>query len=145
MLKGRKHSYFVCGDFDINLLLLDNKRHVDYFFDTVMAKCLFPRITLPTRIQNTSHTLIDNISSNDIEDGLKSKSETLINDISDHKIIFTSDENMSYVEKNAKCIEIERQDELSLVNIVEELTLLDILSRLDQSQQSNPQNNYETF
>ena len=59
----------------------------------------FPRITLPTSIQNTSHTLIDNIFSNNIEDGLKSKSGILINDISDHKIIFTYEENMSYVEK----------------------------------------------
>ena len=60
---------------------------------------IFPRITLPTRIQNTSHTLIDNILSNNIEDGLKSKSGILINDISDHKIIFTYEENMFYVEK----------------------------------------------
>ena len=29
-----------------------------------MTKCFFPRITLPTGIQNTSHTLIDNILSN---------------------------------------------------------------------------------
>ena len=126
LLKRRKHSSFVCGDFNINLLSLDNKRHVNHFFDTVMVKCFFPRITLPTRIQNTSHTLIDNILSNNIEDGLKSKSGILINDISDHKIIFTYEENMSYVEKNAKYIEIEKQDELSLANFVEELTLLDI-------------------
>ena len=86
LLKRRKHYSFVCGDFNINLLSLDNKRHVNHFFETVMVKCFFPRITLPTRIQNTSHTLIDNIFSNNIEDGLKSKSGILINDISDHKI-----------------------------------------------------------
>ena len=145
LLKRRKHSSFVCRDFNINLLSLDNKRHFNHFFDTVMVKCFFPRITLPTRIQNTSHTLIDNILSNNIEDGLKSKSGILINDISDHKIIFTYEENMSYVEKNAKYIEIEKQDELSLANFVEELTLLDIHSQLDHSQQSNPQDNYKTF
>ena len=78
-----------------------------------MVKCFIPRITLPTGIQNTSHTLIDNILSNNIEDGLKSKSGILINDISDHKIIFTYEEDMSYVEKNAKYFEIEKQDELS--------------------------------
>ena len=52
---------------------------------------------------------------------------------------------MSYVEKNAKYIEIEKQDELSLTNFVEEFTLLGIHSQLDHSQQSNPQDNYETF
>ena len=55
------------------------------------------------------------------------------------------EENMSYVEKNAKYIVIEKQDELSLANFVEELTLLDIHSQLDHSQQSNPRDNYETF
>ena len=34
---------------------------------------------------------------------------------------------------------------MSLANFVEELTLLDIHSQLDHSQQSNPQDNYETF
>ena len=69
--------------------------------------------------------------SNNIEDGLKSKSGILINDISDHKIIFTYEENISYmyVEKNAKCIEIEKQDELSLASFVEELILFDIHSQ----------------
>ena len=52
---------------------------------------------------------------------------------------------MSYVGKNAKYIEIEKQDELSLANFVEELTLLDIHCQLDQSHQTNPQNIYETF
>ena len=52
---------------------------------------------------------------------------------------------MSYVEKNTKYIEIEKQDELPLANFVEELTLLDIHSQLDHSHQPNPQDNYETI
>ena len=56
LLKRRKHSSFVCGDSNINLLSLDNKRHVNHFFETVMVKCFFPSITLPTRIQNDSRT-----------------------------------------------------------------------------------------
>ena len=145
MLKRRKHSSFVCGDFNINLLSLDNVL-LTVSLIRLWQNVFFPRITLLTRIQNTSHTLIENILSNNIEDGLKSKSGVLINDISDHKIIFTYEEKMSYVEKNAKYINvIEKQDELSLANFVEELTLLDIHSQLDQYQQSNPQHNYETF
>ena len=62
-------------------------------------KSFFPQITLPTRIQNESYTLIDNIFANDIEKSKKSKSGILINDISDHKTIFTFQENLSYIEK----------------------------------------------
>ena len=42
---------------------------------------------------------MDNIFANDIEKSIKSKSGILINDISDHKIIFTFQENLSYIEK----------------------------------------------
>ena len=49
----------------------------------------FPKITLPTRIQENSNTLIDQIWSNNLEESKK-----LINDISDHKMILTFIENI---------------------------------------------------
>ena len=52
LLKRRKHSSFVCGDFNITLLSLDNKRHVNHFFDTVMVKCF----SLELRYQHVSKT-----------------------------------------------------------------------------------------
>ena len=52
LLKRRKHSSFVCGDFNINLLSLDNKRHVNHFFETVMVKCF----SLELRYQHVSKT-----------------------------------------------------------------------------------------
>ena len=73
---------------------------------------------------------------------MKSKIVILINDIPNHKIIFTYEENFLYLGKNAKCIENEKQNELSLLNFDEELPILNILSQLGQSQQSNPQDNY---
>ena len=87
-------------------MLLDAKQHYNNFYDCVTEKSFFPQITLPTRIQNESYTLIDNIFTNDIEKSIKSKSGILINDISDHKIIFTFQENLSYIEKTEKYIYI---------------------------------------
>ena len=60
----------------------------------IKTKGLFRRITLPTRIQASSCTLIDNILTNNIltnniNETVQSKSGLLVNDISDHKIIFT--------------------------------------------------------
>ena len=54
-----------------------------------MAKGFFPRINLPTRIQASSCTLIDNILTNNIYETAQSKSGLLINNISVQKIIFT--------------------------------------------------------
>ena len=71
LIKNRKRSSFICGDFNINLLLLDAKQHYNHFYDCVTEKSFFPQITLPTRIQNESHTLIDNIFTNDIKKSIK--------------------------------------------------------------------------
>ena len=105
-LRSVKHinsSVFICGDFNINLLLISSNRHFADYFDNVISTGFFPKITLPTRIQENSSTLIDQIWSNNLEENIKSKSGIIINDISDHKMIFTFIENTAYV-KNMRNI-----------------------------------------
>ena len=100
-LRSVKHinpSVSLCGDFNINLLLISSNRHFADYFDNVISTGFFPEITLPTRIQENSSTLIDQIWSNNLEENIKSKSGRIINDISDHKMIFTFIENTAYVE-----------------------------------------------
>ena len=76
LIKNRKRSSFICGDFNINLLLLDTKQHYNNFYDCVTEKRLFPtNSSIYTRIQNKSYTLIDNIFTNDIEISIKSSLE----------------------------------------------------------------------
>ena len=38
LIKNRKRSSFICGDFNINLLLLDAKQHYNNFYDCVTEK-----------------------------------------------------------------------------------------------------------
>ena len=78
------------------------------------------------RIQNESYTLIDNIFTNDIEETMKSKCGLLINDISDHQMMFTFHENLSYIEKIKKYIYVEKYNEISLQQFINELNKLDI-------------------
>ena len=49
------------GDFNINLLKSDTDNSVSNFLDILGSFSLLPQIILPTRITNTSKTLIDNI------------------------------------------------------------------------------------
>ena len=88
-LNTLKHTSFICGDFNLNLLLVNRNQHVGYFFENILSRGYFHRITLPTRISPPSATLIDNIYSNGIIND-KDKSGILVNDISNHKIIFYS-------------------------------------------------------
>ena len=51
----------LCGDFNMNLLKLDQYDKYDEFFEFFLSQGFFPNITLPTRITNTTATLIDQI------------------------------------------------------------------------------------
>ena len=70
-MKATKHSCYVCGDYNI---------------DEVVSHGFIPIIILPTRISEQSSTLIDNIYTNNIDE--RESSGILLNQISDHKIIF---------------------------------------------------------
>ena len=97
-------SVFICGDFNINLLLISSNRHFADYFDNVISTGFFRKITLPTLIQENSCTLIDQIWSNNLEENIKSKSGIIINDISDHKMIFTFIEKVLHMLKNMRSI-----------------------------------------
>ena len=84
------------------------------------GKGFFPRITLPTRIQPPSFSLIDNILCNSLNDAANSVSGVLITDISDHKMVFTVHPNNSLKQKIDKFIEIEKKDQLSMDNFIDE-------------------------
>ena len=70
---------------------------------------------------------------------------TRVNDLSDHKIIFTFHKNKSYLEKVNKFIEVETRDARSMNNFVNELKDLNIYDQLDKHLTSNPNANYKLF
>ena len=54
-------SVFICGYFNINLLSINMNAHLADYFESVLATGFCPKISLPTRIQDNSHMLIDQI------------------------------------------------------------------------------------
>ena len=67
MLSNYGHaSYYICGDFNINLLKIGMKSHYNTLFENMLSSGFYPKITLPTRICNTSSTIINNIFSKEI-------------------------------------------------------------------------------
>ena len=136
-------SSFICGDFNINLQDINSNDHVNEYFESLCSRGVFPRITLPPRIQPPSFNLIDNIITNDIDKTSNSISGLLINDLSDHKIIFTFHKNKSYLVKVNKLLET--RDARSMNNFVNELKDLNIYDDLDKPLTSDPNANYELF
>ena len=70
------------GDFNIDLLKYDTEKDSADFLDSMYASFLLPYISTPSRVTPRSKTLIDNIFSNNIEDG--SISGNIVTTISDH-------------------------------------------------------------
>ena len=141
IIKRYKKSSFICGDFNINLLEINYNRHFNSYFDSIIAKGFFPRITLPTHIQASSCTLIDNILTNNIDETAQSKSGLLVNDISDHKIIFTYLINNYHKIKMEKLFKIEKNDKVSMKRSMN----LNIYDKMNKNINCCPQDNYEVF
>ena len=56
-----KKDILIMDDFSINLLNYNNDKDTTTFLDTMFSNSFSPYNTLPTRVGNTSGTLIDNI------------------------------------------------------------------------------------
>ena len=79
--KERKTCY-LAGNFNINLLQLENNTDIENYFDTITDLNFTPLITSPTRITSNTKTLIDNILYNDFSSNIVSGNITV--GISDH-------------------------------------------------------------
>ena len=60
-LDCKKSEVIIAGDFNINLLKINDKEYPSEFYDTVTGFSFFPKITFPTRFSDLNGTLIDNL------------------------------------------------------------------------------------
>ena len=110
----------------------------------MLAHSFYPKITLPTRICDTSSTLIDQIYTNTIN--TQDISGVFTSHISDHQAIFTLTNTglLKYGEKQYTGIHIETKDDASLIKqIYYELKNLDIVGKLNREANVDPNHNYE--
>ena len=77
---------FLMGDFNANLLNVDTNTHISEFLNNFTSHFFSPYILQPTRVNEHSKTLIDNVFINNVE--YKSHSGNLTSQISDHLIQF---------------------------------------------------------
>jgi len=82
---GKKDS-IICGDFNYNLFNIKHHQPTEDYYNYMHANSYFPLISKPTRVTDTSATLIDHIWTNDITstDTCLLKSGIIVNDITDH-------------------------------------------------------------
>ena len=142
-MKSLNKLSYICGDYNIDLLKLKVNPRFNEFFDHIISSRFFPKITLPTRFSDQSATLIDIVFSTNNEEN--EVSGILLIHISDHQLLFTDIENLSYIEKVPKFINIQKTDPLSVDNFINELSEDNIYDRMHQPLDTNPTDNYEIF
>jgi hypothetical protein len=76
----------ILGDMNIDLLKYNSLNYVNEFVDNIVARSFVPKILKPTRVSNTSATLIDHIYTNDHHN--VSNSGIVVNDVADHFGVF---------------------------------------------------------
>ena len=79
---------FIMGDFNIDISQYGENTICNDFVDIMSSFCLLPVISLPTRITETSSTIIDNIFCNNVDNMLNVTPGILCTDLSDHLPIF---------------------------------------------------------
>jgi exonuclease III len=86
-IKEEKKLGYSMGDYNINLLNTTDHTATNDFVNIALSNSFIPLITRPTRITQTSSTLIDNIFTNNFQDNICLKG-ILVNDITDHFPVF---------------------------------------------------------
>ena len=60
-----KQSY-INGDYNIDVLQMHRNNYYDSFYENITSQGFFPKLTRPTRLYDNTHTLIDNVLTNNI-------------------------------------------------------------------------------
>ena len=137
-----KKSY-LCGDFNINLLQIQTNQHFNQFYDSLTSTAFIPKITLPTRISETSATLIDNIFTNNIDRA--HVSGILSRKFSDHQMIFSLQKcnKCQKLKHNEKYIEVELTSQDNLDKFAAEIKESKICERINSNADADPNANLD--
>ena len=134
----------ICGDYNINLLKLAGESHLADFFDMMLAHSFYPKITLPTRVNNSSGaTLIDNIFCKLSSHTISTTSGIILDQLSDHYPYFVSLDNLFAIKANApKKVKQRLNSPQALNNMLNFMKLNDISSKLKTDLLQDPNVNY---
>ena len=142
-LEGFKGNAIVTGDFNINILKIKEDKTIADFLDRMLSLGFFPKITLPTRVCNTSASLIDNMYCKLSSESLESYSGIIFSDISDHFPYFISIKNIFKPKpySNRGYVKARLNTPSALANFLNDLSNQDIESSLVCLPFANPDKN----
>ena len=144
-IENQNSDAIICGDFNINLLKINEKETICDFFEMICSKSFFPKITLPTRFSLRNGTLIDNIFCKISDTTLNTPSGILIKTFSDHHPYISTFKIPDVKDKYIKYIRVNEHKDDMLINISNDLENNRIIDKLNVGPFANPNVNYNIF
>ena len=141
MLSKYKCDIVLSGDYNTDLLKLNDNTNVSDFFDTITSLTSYPIITLPTRFSDRRCTLIDNVICKFSPAIMNSTTGILTNNISDHQLYLINIHNLTTKQTTPTFIQVNTQNYNSMNNFKMNIGNVNILNQLNHQALLNP--NYE--
>jgi len=141
-LERFKSDVVLAGDFNLNLLKVPDNNHISDYFETLISSGFIPKITLPTRFTDTSATLIDNIFCKFSTSSTDTISGIYLTNISDHLPYFTSIHCKPPQPRPPKFVTKRLNNKTATENFINELSNMNLLSKLDDHIDGDPNENY---
>ena len=141
----RNLDIIIAGDFNINLLKLNDRELYNEYFDMLTSLSYFPKITLPTRLSGNCGTLIDNFFCRISQSTLNASSGILIKQFSDHQPYFIFLDIDTHHAKPPRYVQIQTESPKALDDFYKEIAESDIFSKLNTNKLSDPNINYNTM
>lgn len=139
----RNANTLIVGDYNINLLKINEVAHFAEFFDKMSEFSFYPKITLPTRIGRSS-TLIDNVFCKLSSSTLNTTAGILYSGMSDHFPYFLSlDNEMIRTKGREKFVKQKVNIPTAIPSLINDLLNSDIHNTLCHDIQTDPNDNYD--
>ena len=135
----KSDEIILCGDFNINLLNCENHVQTNEFLNSLISSSFLPAISLPSRINEISGTLIDNIFSNRLRTG--QEGGLILSSISDHLPVFSL--NVKHSSKTDSKTEYFRNFSKTNIGLFKERLTNQDWSSITQD--PNPSNAFDKF
>ena len=133
----------ISGDYNIDLLKMHEKPIFSEYFDTITSNGYITKITFPTRITDTTQTLIDNIPVKMSHNYSETTAGILTHQISDHMPYFITLDYIKCSTKSAKYLKVFNKNLQSLNAFKIEIGNLNLPTKLHQNLDTDPNLNYK--
>lgn len=135
-------NILISGDFNINLLEINERECFGEFLDLMITNELFPKITLPTRRCKSNATLIDQMFCKFKDLNIKTKSGIVFGSTSDHYAYFSCFEMKSTFPHNHKYVKIDKCNDSAIESFISEIHSSHIYERMNKDLLFDPNVNY---